>query len=1243
MEGPSSKRFEVRRRIGEGGMGVVFEAFDVERRVPVALKALSRVDGAALARFKHEFRALQGLSHPNLVALDELFFEDGQWFFTMELLDGEDFVSYVRGAASTRAALLPTMQVGAPGGGAARGSGAPPRDDTSGFDPERLREGLLQLARGLGALHAAGKVHRDIKPSNVLVTRVAGGASARVVLLDFGLVTEASSDRQSTGAAIVGTPEYMAPEQGGSREIGTPADLYALGVMLYEALTGTLPFRGAPLQILIDKQGREPPLPSSVAAGVPPDLDALCARLLRFDPGRRPTAADVLLVLARGPSPDVAPPRTSSDAPLFVGRGAELDALAGAYASLRDGAPRAVLLCGESGIGKSCIVRRFTGQLRLDDPSLMLLEGRCYEREAVPYKAIDGIVDALGRQLSRMPDNEASAVLPVRAAVLAHVFPAMRRVPQIAKELPAQPSAANEEPQELRRRAFAALRELFTRLALRRPVVLAIDDLQWADDDGLRVLSEILRPPDAPPLLVIGTVRATGTDDPALDRLRAALHDDARVLAVTSLGTEEARRLAEAVLRSAGGPGADLELIAREAGGHPLFVEELARHVARGGSARDEVKLDGAIGARVAILEPQAREVLELVAVAGKPIAQEVVVAAARADPADFSRRVAALRAANLVRTSGARWVDAIEAYHDRVHEAVQAGLDGARRRVLHERLALAFEASPRRDAETLATHWREAGDRPRAMAHAIVAGDQAQTTFAFDRAARWYEQALELAPEGPGRRELRAKLGNALASAGRGALAAPHFEAAAAESDPAEALELRRRVAEELLRSGRFDRGVEVSREVLASIGMRMPTTALGTLLAFFYYRALLRLRGLRFRERTRAQITDQELTRVDTAWAIGFVLGFADTFMGLLYLTRALLLALSAGEIERIIRGITSEVAILGTGGGAALPRMRRLLAHSRTIAERSTSVQARYFANTGPGIGFFLTGNFREAADALHGALDLLKDGSMGIVYEHVNARFFMIESLHYLGGYAELRRLQAEGMRDALDRGDVYAAVCMRVGHPSMAWLAMDRPDVADERAVEALREWSSRSVHLEHILGLVARVHAKLYAGEIEEAYALADEMERRQSASLLWRVQITRLRTIHHRAGTALAMVERGLGDRASLLREVERGASATEREKVAWAQPFASALRAGLAQRQGRRADALARLDAAVRGFEAAQMMGYAMAARDRAARLRRDGTTGADVALVEEYFRAQQVASPERMISTLMPGLAE
>ncbi|HMV67349.1 MAG TPA: serine/threonine-protein kinase, partial [Myxococcota bacterium] len=167
-------RFLVRRRLGAGGFGVVYEALDRERDATVALKALRRRDWRSISGFKNEFRSLVETLHPNLVQLYELHAEDDAWFFTMELVDGVDLLSYVR-----------------PGGGPC--------------DEPRLRAALGQLAAGLSFLHRAGKLHRDLKPSNVMVTD-----AGRVVIVDFGLVHDIE-DLEPDGL-VCGTPAYMAPE-----------------------------------------------------------------------------------------------------------------------------------------------------------------------------------------------------------------------------------------------------------------------------------------------------------------------------------------------------------------------------------------------------------------------------------------------------------------------------------------------------------------------------------------------------------------------------------------------------------------------------------------------------------------------------------------------------------------------------------------------------------------------------------------------------------------------------------------------------------------------------------------------------------------------------------------------------------------------------------------------------------------------------------------------------------------------
>ncbi|MGZ3426998.1 MAG: serine/threonine-protein kinase, partial [Polyangia bacterium] len=621
-------RFQLRRRIGEGGMGVVWEALDKERLTTVALKTLRTLAPDTLLRFKHEFRALQDLSHPNLVSLGELIEEGGQWFFTMELVRGVGLMRWVRPS-----------------------EGLP-------YDEARLRTAFAQLADALASLHARGLVHRDLKPSNVLVT-----ASGRVVLLDFGLVAEAA---------------YRAPEQARGEAIGPAADWYAVGAALFEALTGELP----------DVEGAVAPSPRAIAPEIAADLDALCRQLLDRDPAARPGGSEVLRRLG------VAPPAAVARVARFVGRAAERAALHAAFDASR-ARPTALLLHGESGVGKSALVRRFIEELGERAPEAVVFAGRCYERESVHYKAIDGAIDALTRWLSSLLPDELGALLPREMALAAELFPVLERVDAIAAQRHAPAlEQAPEDPQELRNRAFAALRALFGAIGARRPLVVALDDLQWADADSLALIGELVRAPDAPRLLLVATMRANSDAAPA--ELGRRLGADVRLMALAPLEPNDARALAAELLGRAEGEGPlSASVIAAEAHGHPMFIDELVRHkLAHGASlANPPLQLDDALTARAARLDDDARRVLEIIAVAGAPITQGIAAAAAACDFDVFARIATELRAQNLARTSGIHPSDTIEPYHDRVRESLLRRLDPAVHKMRHGRLAMALEA----------------------------------------------------------------------------------------------------------------------------------------------------------------------------------------------------------------------------------------------------------------------------------------------------------------------------------------------------------------------------------------------------------------------------------------------------------------------------------------------------------------------------------------------------------------------
>ncbi|MFW5921535.1 MAG: serine/threonine-protein kinase, partial [Polyangiales bacterium] len=376
-------------------MGVVYDAWDEQRSAHVALKVLSRATPGGIYRFKNEFRALADLSHPNLAALHELVAVEDRWLLTMELIRGVDFLRWVRAGWDPREAdtveSTPSETQWVESDEIEQSA---IRRAKRTCDVDRLRDSLRQLARGLIVLHRGGFLHRDIKPSNVLVRD-----DGHVKVLDFGLIRDEQALHASLDDKVVGTPAYMAPEQAAGRDATAASDWYAVGVMIYEALTGVLPYEGTVLQVLAHKQHRDPPHPATLVADAPSDLADLAMALLQRDPGERPGEEHIVGVLEdRGPAAVSVPAPAPRGATPFVGRERQLRELREVYEATRLGAPAVVHVRGPSGVGKSALVRCFLDELHAEHDAVVLA-GRCYERESVPFKALDSVIDALSRYL----------------------------------------------------------------------------------------------------------------------------------------------------------------------------------------------------------------------------------------------------------------------------------------------------------------------------------------------------------------------------------------------------------------------------------------------------------------------------------------------------------------------------------------------------------------------------------------------------------------------------------------------------------------------------------------------------------------------------------------------------------------------------------------------------------------------------------------------------------------------------
>ena len=405
--------------------------------------------------------------------------------------------------------------------------------------------------------------------------------------------------------------------------------------------------------------------------------------------------------------------------------------------------------------------------------------------------------------------------------------------------------------------------------------------------------------------------------------------------------------------------------MARESGGHPLFLLELARtaHLRRGKGA--SVTLDGVLRAQLESFSTPAVRLLRALAVAGAPTPVRMLRRLAGVEGPAALSLLDELRSAKLVYAVTERDDELLDFTHDRIRLVARQSTSTGEARTLHGELAEAFE-----DAGSIlraGVHWREAGYPDRAAVHFAAAARRAAEALAFDRAAAQYRDALALGTwSEEQRRELLVGLGDALANAGHGAEAAAHYLTAARAAGPAQAMDLRRRGAEELIRSGRLDEGREVAAEALAAAGLAFAKSPVRALLV---QRAALFLRGRRFRARSAEEIAPRDLARADLCWSISSGLGLMDPVQGAHFQARSLLQALRAGEPSRISRGIAGEAAYAAAQGNDR--RAQRLLAEAAAIAAKLDHPHATGIVALMGGLSAHLGGRFAPALEHLAAA--------------------------------------------------------------------------------------------------------------------------------------------------------------------------------------------------------------------------------------------------------------------------------
>lgn len=1251
-----NERYAVLRRIGAGGMGVVYEVLDHKSGQRLALKTISNPNVEKIFQLKREFRALADLSHPNLVTLYDLVADADGCFFTMELLDGQDLLAYLWGKPATDDQALAMTTTRAPESyepvtqpirrAPSASEATHPYIDVGPVlhTPciiERLRLALPQLVSGLVALHDSRRIHRDIKPSNILVT-----SDQRVVLVDFGLAAEMGHGHADDEGKIVGTVAYMAPEQcAGDPHPTAAVDWYALGAVLFHALTGHLPFEGPTARVVLEKQTVRAPRASRLARGVPPDLDQLCAELLECAPGDRPTGAELLRRLGlRGDSARMAGVAISREA-LFAGRDSELSLLEQALAPIRKKRASVAVVRAPSGMGKTSLVARFFERVRAGYADALLLRGRCLDREDIPYKAIDHLIDALSEWLIRLPTQEVEELLPEDACLLPTLFPVLDRVPAIAN---APLTRQLADPQVRRTHAFEALRITLQRLGDSRTVVLFLDDMQWVDRDTTTLLADLMRAPDPPPILLVLASRVEGSE--AVVELVRRMDVDPVLIDVAPLSAEAATSLALAQLGDGSAPPELIARVVAEAEGSPLFLTELIPYLQESAAADGDLTaiagrgLDGMLADRIDQLGEAARLLAELLAVSGEPLPPKMLALASGLE-ATTAHHLSLLNAKRILRNTGLRGEEVVEMYHARVREALLAGLRPERRAAHHRALATAWSGN-RGTAEQLARHWYGAGDLEHAVNHARRAGDEAAAKLDFDLSARWYSIALlsERWTETE-RRDLRTQLADVLANAGRPREAAEAYREATRGADAATTLELRRRAAAVLLQSGYVQEGLSLTQEVLSAVGLAMAKTPKRALISMLRRRAWLRVRGVGFSPRPLAEISQSELTRVDVCEGVSFGLALVDTFRSMDFATRFLASALELGEPWRVSRALALETDFLAAT--AKTKRSLRLLARLEQLTSTLDNPAAPpQLVTTRAFIEFFIHNRFRLALEQFDSAITSYRAVVGRAGFELDTVSMFCCWSLYYLGDFGELSRRVPAMVEAAARNGNRYTEVTLRCAFP-VAWLARLEPAQIEQEMEAALASWSApeQAYQVQHLLALCSRIDLALYRGQPED---VTESIEREWPAirgALLDRPPIQALlvrSTFARQALACAAHAPAGSPRRQSALARAQEHARKLRVVELPLTRLCAEMFEGLIAELEGRVEQAIAAYRRVIPGFQACDTHLFANAVSHRLGTLEGGYEGSAQKALVTSWLTAQKVRNPEAILSMLLPGPA-
>jgi Nif-specific regulatory protein len=714
---PLPPRFQLRTVLKESPGTLVYRVFDASDNRDEAIKVLRHElsEPQQRLRFEAEFATLAELDHPNIVKVyDYGLVEDRYPYFTMEYVHGRRISEFF-----------------------------------DGKNWNGLYDVVLQIASALHYIHRRGIVHLDLKPSNVLVDE-----SGRAKLMDFGL---AIATRQVLDRQIRGTLQYMAPEVLKQDRVDSRADLYALGMTLYETVTGALPGYGkAPIDVIRMHLNEEIRPPSSINPHVPPELEAIILKLLEKDPRHRyASAAALLFAVAEAsghsvPTGELLLGRGELYAAPLIGRGTEVNQLMSLIGQAREGNGCGVIVAGAEGVGKSRIVRDVTLRAQLD--GARVFSGRCPVNRKTIYAPFFDIF----RQLVTAVNPDADAGEEIRRIL--------------------RPGGGGNPHEGDKYRLYnhivQSMQDIYGFLSAGSdtsgtPLILVIEDLQWADPSTADLFSFLVSEAKQNQLLVIGTLTLqdnnNGTDESMTFWEQRGKETGFPIIRIESLTEALVHEHVESLLGESLGDEF-VRWMFWESSGSPLNIRRIFDYLITHGYLEwqpsgwtvdmERIRALRIPGGAAAILMEKADalhddgcSLLETAAVLGEVSSVDLLTKVSDYSPERTYELLRELVATGLLDESTTGSVITFPQMH--LRDSIYNGMTDQRRSELHLRVGNALEpmleAGSSQLVGQIAYHFARANETEKGIRYAVEAGDIATRSLAHAEATEFYRTAIEM------------------------------------------------------------------------------------------------------------------------------------------------------------------------------------------------------------------------------------------------------------------------------------------------------------------------------------------------------------------------------------------------------------------------------------------------------------------------------------------------------------------